>query len=225
MNDSRALPPNPCAPPHGRICTSLSFVPFLPPSPPFPLRHPFSLPSAPVEGVADCRVEEFTITRNVFIGFGRASLSCLSFSPFFRSPFRGGSSSNRWRSSSPPSRSFLFVLFFLFFSFFSHLFARTYSRTSLKEGSRATENIEFRPTPEVTRQTNGKPSRPASRPAGRLPGCVVLLNRVYRITARFISESEYGARALSLSRTEEKKAARQRACFFSLKSFIRPPGY
>lgn len=112
-----------------------------------------------------------------------------------------------------------------FFFLFSHLFARTYSRTSLKEGSRATENIEFRPTPEVTRQTNGKPSRPASRPAGRLPGCVVLLNRVYRITARFISESEYGARALSLSRTEEKKAARQRACFFSLKSFIRPPGY
>lgn len=49
---------------------------------------------------------------------------------------------------------FFLPLFLPFFFLFVHL------RTSLKEGC-ATESIEFRPAPVVTRQTNGKPDRSA----------------------------------------------------------------
>lgn len=99
MNDSRA--PSPILPGHFRPSPTVAPLPF-------PRRFP-------VRGVVDCRIEEFTITRNVFIGFGRAVLFCLSFPPFFRLPFHGGSPSNRWRLSSPHPRPFFFAFFFLFF--------------------------------------------------------------------------------------------------------------
>jgi len=69
---------------------------------------------------------------------------------------------------------------------------RERERERRERGSRATESIEFRPAPRVTRQTNGEHDR-----AGWQTGCVAVLNRVYRITARFISIPGCGQRAPS----------------------------
>lgn len=187
MNDSRALPPNPCAPPrvHSRS-TSLSLAPFL-------LFHP---PSGGWQIVAS-RNSRSPGTFSSDSGVLRFSVPL--FPLFFVHLFAGGSSSNRWRPSSPPSRSFLFDLSFFSF-FFAYSLVR--SRTSLKEESRVTENVEFRPTPEVTRQTNGKPGRPAGRSAAWLCRAIESGISYY---GTFYTLDRSVERALPLSNEEKKR--------------------
>lgn len=146
MNDSRALPPNPCSPPRGHSrSTSLSLAPFLLshlPPPPMPGGGRLSR-----RGIHD-RPERFHRIRACF-----AFLSL--FFPLFSFTFSRGfvlkSMETLFSALMLVSLRSL-VLFYLFFFFSLSLFSssirsRTFAGTSLKEGFRATESIEFRPTP------------------------------------------------------------------------------
>lgn len=205
MNDSRALPPIPRIPP--------TITAVVPPRPP-PLLPSPSTDSGRRGGRLSRRGIHDHPERFHRI---RACLAFLSFlfPPFFsRSPFRGGRRGKGRRKgirlqidedsalALVSLRSLLSAFFFSFFFFYIRTFADEF-----KGGSRATESIEFRPAPEVTRQTNGKPDRLVDWLAGWLAALAVL-NRVYRITARFIYVDPGGVSVLCPPKGEKKTALR-----------------